>query len=593
MEGTTIGERRRPVIDANLLKRVGLVWALVALLLFVTALPAILHGTLVEGDDILRYLEVRDWLNGQSWFDVTQYRIAPPEGTVMHWSRLVDIPLAAVTLVFTPFFGMDTAELIASVVVPLITLFCVFLLIGRMSWRIFDEESTGLSCLVAAMAMPLLLQLHPMRIDHHGWQVACGLLAVNALMGRDPRKCGWLAGLAMAAWLAISLEALPMVAVIMGIGLWRWLRCWNERTWLVAMLQSVFACSLAIYIATHGFAFGVSVCDAMSPVQLAAMGIVALGATGLGHVSQRPNAFILLVLGSVGLAAVIIALQIAPQCRGGAFAGLDPMARDMWLANVRESRPIWHQLPATGLQIAVPPLVALFVSLHLAARTGDWVHRWHLEFSVVLGAALVMACFVGRAGAFATALAAVPLGWQLKQWLRAIRNLRRPGKQAMAAAGIIAALLPTLPLTILMRATPSIASAAPPTATRLAACNSAEALAAIGKAPRNLLAPIDLGPRILFESPHRVLATAHHRADKAIRDTMLAFIDKEEDAREIIRARHIDYVMICPEMPELAIYRQAGPGGMADRLLAGNAPDWLKPVAHDGGSGVLLWRVVS
>lgn len=593
MQATTIGERRRPAIDGNLLRRVGLVWALVSLLLIVTGLPAILDARFIDGDDILRLLETRDWLAGQSWFDVTQYRIAPPEGTAMHWTRLVDVPLAAVTLLFAPFLGMAGAEHVAAVAIPLVTLFFVLLLIGRMSWRIFDEEATGLSCLVAAMAMPLLHQLRPLRIDHHGWQVVCGLIAVNALMGRDARKCGWVAGLAMAVWLAISLEALPMVAVIMGIGLWRWLRCWEDRAWLIAMLQSIFVSSLLIFVATRGFAFGTSVCDAMSPVQLAAMGIVAAGATGLSRVSQRPNLFILLVLGSVGLAAVVVALQIAPQCRGGAFAALDPMARDMWLANVRESRPIWHQLPATGLQIALPPLIALFVSLNLAARTGDWVHRWHLEYSVMLAAALIMACLVGRAGAFAAALAAVPLGWQLKQWLRAIRNLHRPGKQAMAAAGIVAALLPTLPLTILMQAAPSHAAPAPAKATETTQCNTAAALAVLGNTPRNLLAPIDLGPQILIDSPHRVLATAHHRADKAIRDNMLAFIEPEGKARAILQARHIDFVMVCPSLPELEIYRKSGQGGLADRLLANDPPEWLEPVAHDGGQGVMLWRVVS
>jgi len=587
MDGTVIGERRKPILARDLIKRVTVVWILVALLLTATNLSSVVHFRFVDGDDILRLLQVRDWLNGQSWFDVTQYRIAPPDGTPMHWTRLVDVPLALVTLIFTPIFGTPAAEHIAAITVPLATLYLVLLLIGRMSWRLYDEEATGLACLVAAMAMPLMHQLRPMRIDHHGWQVVCGLVAVNALMSRDARRGGWLAGAAMALWLAISLEALPMVAVIMGIALARWMRCWEERAWLVSMLQSIFCASLVIHVATRGFDLA-SHCDAMSLPQLAAMGIVALGATGLGRTSQRPVTFMLLVLGTVGLAAVVTALQIAPECGRGAFAELDPMARDMWLANVRESRPIWEQLPATGLAIALPPLVAFFVTLNLAAHTGAWLHRWHLEYAVLIAASLVLACLVGRAGAFAAALAAVPLGYQLKQWLRAIRNLRRPGKQAMAAIGIVAALLPTLPITILMLATPT--NAAPPPATGDdAVCDPAPALAAIGTAPRNLLAPIDLGPQILFDSPHRVMATAHHRAGKAISDNMRAFIESETTAHRIAGQRKVEYVMICASLPEMEVYRQAGPGGLAAGLLQGDAPGWLEPVEVDGGA--LLWRV--
>ena len=183
MEGSTIGERRRSIIDFELLKRVTMVWLIVALMLTVTGIRQIAGFQFVDGDDILRLLQVRDFLNGQSWFDVTQYRIAPPDGTPMHWTRLVDVPLALVTLVFTPVLGLHAAEHVSAMVVPLVTLYAVLLLIGRMSYRLFDEEATGLSCLVAAMAMPLMHQLRPMRIDHHGWQVVCGLVAVGALMG--------------------------------------------------------------------------------------------------------------------------------------------------------------------------------------------------------------------------------------------------------------------------------------------------------------------------------------------------------------------------------------------------------------------------
>lgn len=590
MEGSTIGERRRSIIDFELLKRVTMVWLIVALMLTVTGIRQITGAEFVDGDDILRLLQVRDFLNGQSWFDVTQYRIAPPDGTPMHWTRLVDVPLALITLIFTPVLGLHAAEHVSAIVVPLVTLYAVLLLIGRMSFRLFDEEATGLSCLVAAMAMPLMHQLRPMRIDHHGWQVVCGLVAVGALMGRDPRRSGWLAGFAMAVWLAISLEALPMVAVIMGIAFARWLRCWEERAWLVAMLQSIFVSSVAIHLATRGFAMQ-SFCDAMSPMQLAAMGIVALGATGLAQVSQRPRAFVVLVLGTVGLAALVVALQIAPQCTKGAFADLDPMARDMWLANVRESRPIWEQAPSLALQIVLPPLVAIFVSLGLAARTGHWLHRWHLEYTVLLVAALALACTVSRAAAFAAALAAVPLGWQLSRWLRAIRNLHQPRKQAVAALGIIAALLPTLPLSLLMAATPSRAAPVQPQAEAMPACDASAAMGRIGPAPANLLAPIDLGPRLLLDTPHRVMATAHHRAGMAISDNMRAYIEPAEQAHAIIARRQVQYVVVCTDLPEIEVYRREGPGGLVDGLVRGRAPDWLEPV-ETGSREVMIWKVV-
>ena len=42
----------------------------------------------------MRLVQVRDLLAGQGWFDLTQYRLNPPDGVAMHWSRLIDLPIA-------------------------------------------------------------------------------------------------------------------------------------------------------------------------------------------------------------------------------------------------------------------------------------------------------------------------------------------------------------------------------------------------------------------------------------------------------------------------------------------------------------------
>ena len=83
-----IGERRRPLIDADLVVRATLAWLLMAVLLAIAGFSSVAERQFNEGDDIMRLLQVRDWLAGQSWFDVSQYRIDAPYGASMHWSRL-------------------------------------------------------------------------------------------------------------------------------------------------------------------------------------------------------------------------------------------------------------------------------------------------------------------------------------------------------------------------------------------------------------------------------------------------------------------------------------------------------------------------
>ena len=50
-------------------------------------------GLSVDTDDAMRMVQVRDWLAGQGWYDLRALRLDPPAGTLMHWSRVVDLPL--------------------------------------------------------------------------------------------------------------------------------------------------------------------------------------------------------------------------------------------------------------------------------------------------------------------------------------------------------------------------------------------------------------------------------------------------------------------------------------------------------------------
>ena len=75
-----------------------------------------------DPDDAMRLVQVRDWIGGQAFWDVSQHRVNPPIGGPMHWSRIVDLPIAAMLLVLTPIFGDFTAQRIACAVAPMLAL---------------------------------------------------------------------------------------------------------------------------------------------------------------------------------------------------------------------------------------------------------------------------------------------------------------------------------------------------------------------------------------------------------------------------------------------------------------------------------------
>ncbi len=76
------------------------------------------HLRVPDPDDAMRLVEVRDFVNGQGWYDLVQRRFGPPAGIPSHWSRLVDAPLAGLILALTPLFGRSLAEGAAAVLWP-------------------------------------------------------------------------------------------------------------------------------------------------------------------------------------------------------------------------------------------------------------------------------------------------------------------------------------------------------------------------------------------------------------------------------------------------------------------------------------------
>ena len=76
-----------------------------------------------DNDSLLRLVQIRDLIGGQGWFDLHQYRMGPEGGFVMHWSRLVDAPIAAIMLAVAAVTGsMATGETVALIAWPLAAL---------------------------------------------------------------------------------------------------------------------------------------------------------------------------------------------------------------------------------------------------------------------------------------------------------------------------------------------------------------------------------------------------------------------------------------------------------------------------------------
>lgn len=570
-----------------------LAWAAVCLILLATGAGRILAGRFPDPDDVMRLVQLRDLLAGQGWFDVTQYRIDPPTGVAMHWSRLVDVPLLIVVTLFEPLVGQAAAEMIALVIVPFLTFAVVAAAIGRLAWRLLGARAAIFAVLACGFLPSLLFQFQPMRIDHHGWQVSGVAVALWAISRRYAVSGGWIAGGAMGFAASISLETLPLAAAFAAV-LWaRWWVDFKQRDWLACYMLGLSLCLLVVYLATRGLSMA-AYCDAIAPAHIAFFLVAAAGTWMIARATRLRGFGLIVLFALVGALAAGAYALVSPECLATPFARLDPLVDRYWYRLVLEGQPIWKQTPSVWVPALVQMVVAVVATVMLRVRSMEWARRWWSEYLVLLLAAIALGLLVARSLAFASVIAAVPLGWLASNLLLRIRHQRAP----LASLGLAVAMIVILaPMSLVMAARQlapqeQATGQSAPQNVASGLCDiygNARLLAKLDKGI--ILAPLDIGPAILLDTHHSLVATGHHRAEAAMGDVIRTFTASPEQARALATRRGADYIALCTDMDEVQIYRHEAPEGLAARLLHGEEPDWLERVELGGPAEFAVYRV--
>ncbi|WP_260597613.1 hypothetical protein [Sphingomonas endolithica] len=566
-------------------------WAVAAIVLLAASFQALHLLWFPDPDDAMRLVEVRDWLAGQSWWDVGQHRLNGGD-FAMHWSRLVDLPLAAVIVPLDPLVGTALATRVALAVVPLLTLLCVMALAAEMTRRLLDAERARWAVLLAPLSVPLVYQLRPLRIDHHGWQIVLAMAATMLLLGPPSLRRGALSGLALGLLLTISLEGLPITVAIVGTAALAWAIDPTRRAYLVASSCSLLATIVVLQAATRGPAMFDTVCDAVSPSWLAVLCAAALGLSAASFLRPAALSVRLALLGAVGLGCGTIAVLLAPQCLAGPFSTLDELVYRLWYENVSEGLPVWRQVPSWAIMSIGMPIVGLVGSLlALRAATGPTRGRWAMLLGVA-GVAFVLSVFVMRASGTANALALPGTAWVLHALLSRARAIPALLPRILATAGALLVASPGLVGGAMLAGMPRSAAPRPgPGDLARPSCGHSSDVSALATLPQStVFAPIDITPQLLAVTRHRAIGAGYHRNDAALHRVLATFIGNANDAHhEILRSR-AEYVVGCPGLFETELYKNDAPNGFWARLERGERFDWLTPVTLDG-SPLLVWRV--
>lgn len=589
--------RSGPAADRSPFERPAIVWLIVlagaAGILSWSDLRAVVQSlSLPDTDDAMRLVQVRDLVAGQPWFDLFQHRHAgaPP----MHWSRLVDVPIAGLVLAAQPFAGPGLAEGIAAAAWPLLLLGLYAALLYRGVRRSFGWRAGAFALFAAAQAVFVTGLFAPGRIDHHNVQI-CAIvgLALGLARPAPTARDGIVAGALAALSLAVGLEALPFIAAAGLVLAGAWLR--DGRSALAPFLGFGLALGLlapALYLVqTAPALWTATACDALSPPWLWLSAAAAVTAAGAALVPGG-RAARLALLAACGAGAVGGFLVLFPTCAAGPFTGMPDLVRQEWLVKVREMRPVWELIriaPDAVLAGHLPVLIGAVAASLWAWRGREPAQRRLMAATagaLGLGTALGALQFRGLyvAGAFVPLVAGPVLDW-------AVALLRAPETTPRRRLAFLALSLALCgKVWLLLAAVPqAVAGTKPAFSAEHAAwqgCGARRSIAALDALPPGLiLAEIDLGPNLLLHSHHAVVAAPYHRALPGLAASIEAFRD-ERDTAAVARRVGADYVVACAPPAE--------PGAaatVADRLGRGEiVPPGLEPVPVQD-TPLKVWRV--
>ena len=536
-------------------------------------------------DDWARLLQVRAWLDGQAFWDVTQYRMDPPEGFAMHWSRLVDLPLAAAALL--------AGERAALLLVPLLWLLPALFALRAIMLRL---QFTPLAMAFGLVVMPLFPMLPsnfaPMRIDHHAPQAVLALLCA-ALLIRDSRWSAVVCGICAAAWIVISLEGLPLVAVLAGLyGLRYW---FGERRLLPWFLGALAITATVLAYATRG-PLDTGFCDVLLPGHLltfAAASVIAAIIPALPWQDRAAGRVI--ALAGMGLVCLQLAFTLLGPCANNPMATLDPVLKEWWHGRIAEGLPIWEQSLSVALTLVWT--IGIMALGWWRAHRGGLFHQGRalpctLLFLFALSAG-GYSLLVMREGVVAQLLAIPFAALLMAEFLPRARALMRPLPRIAATLAAIGLATPLFASTIAVQLESRFRQ--PPTSPDgqvLASAGACDYARLRRLKAGQVLVPFDGAMQVLGTTSHTIIAASYHRNQQPMVDLVSAFTGSVEQAHGIARRYGVDYVAICTAAGDVTLYRTAAPDNFANALVSGDVPGWLVRDEETSKDALLVYRVI-
>ncbi len=579
---------------------VALILALLGLSMFALAPHA--RTLLVQGDndDIMRWMSVKAWLAGQGWFDMIQYRVEPPLGLSMHWSRYLDAALAGLYSLLALGLPPEVAERWTFALWPNLLLLALLGLVAKGTRRLLGAGAALFAMALVMTWMPIRgIAFATGRIDHHNVQILLTtIMAMAMILPGRAWLMGTISGVAAALSLAIGLETLVFVAagglVLVGRAAFE---AADARARLIGFCSALTVGALMLFVGqTAPQDWLTPHCDALATPILAILLIASASSlVPLAFYNRlRPPALRLAAVAGLALFGLWLFSPLLKPCLAGPYGMLPPEAQDFITSRISEALPalVFATLrPLTFANVLLPVLVITALSSLFWLRNRgsyDKAQRAAIGQMLIFGWLGLIGSLVqvrmNIIAAPALPFLAGHVGAELLRWWstrRSLAALLTAVVVVLAAFGTQYLNRPVLTLASRLAGTDLSQRFEQPSFDH--GCRMEDALAELNALPKaRLLTTLNLGAPLILVTHHDALSVPYQRGAQAFWNGSFPF-RSEILMQQAIRQSAPDYVVICRDAAYDAEH------GFALALKDGRLPGWLTPV--DIGSA--RWLVLA
>lgn len=531
-------------------------------------------------DAIVRLERIRQLMDGHGWFQPALMRVSTDQGTVLHWSRPLDVLASIGAWPLSFFVDMQDAVLVSamglSLIIHLLTVASVFWVLFRAlkapAWAaglgaISFLTLTDMMAIFAAASWP----------DHHGlmtllFVVSLGLIARMAIEHVGGLTFGIVQGLAV--W--VSPESLvPLAGLFAGVVL-VWLKdgeaqVLKQAYWsAIGFVGVIFLALIAEYsVDWPGFAL-----DRLSAFSLLIACVVFAFWAGLIFLPERllssvqKRATFVAFFAALGVGLVV---GLVPDSLSGPMANANVWFVKSWGGMFGDSFRllVWDGWVLIGLAFMVLLVQRSFVILAL--------------LTPILVLTLVLSTLDSTRWIIygeTVAILILVLGFA-QVWPR-LQGLGDSLGGVFARAGSLTGFI-LFPLVL------SFMSASSQTQSGPVSTNSAQSVARYctvksllpilkSHTKTRVLAHPNVTPAILYYSKHNVVSVPIHPNAEAVHDSVRMLMATDDgEARRLMNKYGVGLVVMCPTGHEAKAYGTE-PQGLYARALRGDGPKWLKPI---------------